>query len=277
MRYLCTSSILAFSLLAACGDSGGDPAEGTGSDAAVDAPDCFETPSRLIILGDSIAACVGVGGKEGGECGPKQFHAMLDSSFAPGLAYENQAVSGAVTTNVPDRQLANITTGQAGHALVLIYVGGNDLQRLLPQGDGAAMAGLNSALPEIREDWGQVFAFFDDPVNFPDGATVIMNNQYNPFDDCTAPPYNLSATKTELLRMYNEELTLLADAHNNVVITDQHTSYLGHGHHYDVESCPHYQPGLAPFMQDLIHPNAAGHANLAEEWSVRAAAMYSCE
>jgi lysophospholipase L1-like esterase len=247
-----------------------------GTDAATEVS-CFATPSRLIVLGDSIAACAGVGGKEGGECGPKKFHAEVDSSYASGLAYENLAVSGAVTTNVADRQLDSVTTGQAGHALVLIYVGGNDLQQLLPQSDSQATNGLNAALPGIREDWAQVFAFFGDELNFPDGATIIMNNQYNPFDDCTAPPYNLSTTKTELLGTYNQELALLAEAHDNVVLTDQHTSYLGHGHHYQVTDCPHYQPDLTPFMQDLIHPNAAGHANLAEQWSAQAAEMYGCE
>jgi hypothetical protein len=105
-----------------------------------------------------------------------------------------------------------------------------------------------------------------------------MNNQYNPFDDCTAPPYSLSQVKTDLLAEYNAELTLLADSLSNVVLTDQHTPYLGHGHHYNDASCPHYQAGLTPFMNDLIHPNAAGHANLAAQWDEVAKTLYiDCE
>ena len=103
-------------------------------------------------------------------------------------------------------------------------------------------------------------------ADVPDGATVIMNNQYNPFDDCTAPPYNISAIKIGLLNDFNTELARIAEAHDNVVLTDQHTPYLGHGHHFEDTSCPHYQPGLVGFMKDLIHPNNSGHAHLAAQW-----------
>jgi lysophospholipase L1-like esterase len=158
--------------------------------------------------------------------------------------------------------------------LVLIYVGGNDMQKYLTQADAAAAAGLRGDLPSIAEDWRTVFAYFNESANFPDGATIIMNNQYNPFDDCTASPYNLSAAKSELLGEFNVMLAGLADELDNVTITDQYTSYLGHGHHYNVASCPHYQPGLEPFMNDLIHPNAAGHANLAAQWTLVADELY---
>ncbi len=255
-------------------DGGGE----TGGVDAGEASSCAETPTRLIVLGDSITACVGVGGKDAGTCGPKILHDSLAAGYAPGLSYENLAVSGAVTTNVVDSQLATITTGTAGHAVVLIYVGGNDLQRYLLQPDAAAEAGLAADLPGIIEDWNSIFAFFNDATNFPDGATIIMNNQYNPFDDCTAPPYNLSAAKSELLGDYNVELSTLADSQVNAFLTDQHTPYLGHGHHYNVSSCPYYQAGLEPFMADLIHPNAAGHANLATQWDTMADSLYGdCE
>jgi hypothetical protein len=50
------------------------------------------------------------------------------------------------------------------------------------------------------------------------------------------------------------------------VLTDQDGPFLGHGHHYDVASCPHYKADQAPWMDDLIHPNAAGHENLFQQW-----------
>jgi len=275
-RFLLLSSFL---LVASCSsdDNEGDN-EPAAADAAIDnVAQCAPTPGRLIVLGDSIAACAGVGGKDGATCGPKIFHGGLASGYAPGLVYQNNAVSGAVTTNVADSQLSSVATGP-GHALVLIYVGGNDMQRYLTQADAAAEAGLRGDLPGIAQDWQSVFAFFNDTANFPDGATIIMNNQYNPFDDCTAPPYNLSATKSSLLGEFNAKLASLADEFDNVVLTDQHTPYLGHGHHYSVTSCPHYQAGLEPFMNDLIHPNAAGHANLAVQWNLVADGLYrDCE
>ena len=96
------------------------------ADAAIEnVAQCAPTPDRLIVLGDSIAACAGVGGKNGATCGPKIFHEGLASGYAPGIVYQNTAVSGAVTTNVADSQLGSVATG-AGHALVLIYVGGNE-------------------------------------------------------------------------------------------------------------------------------------------------------
>jgi lysophospholipase L1-like esterase len=268
-----------FLLAAACSsDSSGGDSEPAAADAAIDTlAQCAPTPGRLIVLGDSIAACAGVAGKEGATCGPKIFHSSLASGYAPGVVYQNHAVSGAVTTNVADVQLSSVATGP-GHVLVLVYVGGNDMQRYLTQADAAAEAGLRGDLPGIAEDWQSVFAFFNDTSNFPDGATIIMNNQYNPFDDCTAPPYNLSATKSGLLGEFNAKLASLANEFDNVVITDQHTPYLGHGHHYSVASCPHYQAGLEPFMNDLIHPNAAGHANLAVQWNLVADGLYGdCE
>lgn len=249
-----------------------------GADAGTDvAAVCAPTPSRLVVLGDSIAACFGVQGKQAASCGPKAFHESLASSYAPGIEYDNQAVNGAVTRGVVSTQLGTVTTGP-GHVLVLIYVGGNDLQNYLLQADAAAQAGLRGDLPGIADDWRSVFSFFNDTAMFPDGATIIMNNQYNPFDDCTAPPYNLSAIKAELLGEYNVVLQGLAEEQDNVTITDQYTSYLGHGHHYSVASCPHYQAGLEPFMNDLIHPNAAGHANLATQWNKTADDLYgACE
>lgn len=273
------SLVLSLLLLAACS---GDDNDTGGESSAVDAGSdpvalCAPTPTRMIVLGDSIAACAGVGGKEGATCGPKMFHKELAAGYAPGLVYQNRAISGAVTKNVPNSQLNSVATGE-GHVLVLVYVGGNDMQKYLTQTDAAAEAGLRGDLPGIIEDWRSIFAFFNESANFPDGATVIMNNQYNPFDDCTAPPYNLSSTKSSLLGEFNGELAALAEEFDNVTLTDQHTPYLGHGHHYNQSSCPHYQPGLEPFMNDLIHPNAAGHENLATQWALVSDQLYgNCE
>ncbi len=257
-------------------DIAGDT-DGGGTDGGDGPSICAETPSRLVVLGDSIAACFGVNGRDAASCGPKIFSEDMATRYAPGISYENLAVSGSVTTDIVDEQLATIFTG-AGHAMVLIYVGGNDIQRYLTQADAAAEAGLSADLPGIKDDWRSIFAFFADTTNFPDGATIIMNNQYNPFDECTAPPFNLSSTKNALLVQFNTELANLADEEEGVYLTDQYTAYLGHGHHYNVQACPHYQAGLQPFMEDLIHPNVAGHAHLAVQWSAMADTLYAgCE
>jgi lysophospholipase L1-like esterase len=299
MRRIATS-ILVCLVAAGCGSDGDPFADDTGggadasapggggggaADAAPGAPDaapevdaaplsCATLPDRLVVLGDSITACSNVGGKMGTACGPRLLHDYLASDYRPAISYENLAVPGAVTSDVPDNQLGTIDTGAQGHLLVLIYIGGNDLQPYIFISDGAAQSRFDREMPEILDDWDQLLDFFDDTTRFPDGVTVMMNTQYNPFDDCTASPYNLSQLKTQLLHQFNDNLAELAASRDNVVITDQHASYLGHGHHYDDEACPHYMAGAEPWMDDLIHPNEAGHRHLADEWAATADRLY---
>jgi hypothetical protein len=76
-----------------------------------------------------------------------------------------------------------------------------------------------------------------------------------------------------LLDAFNKELAAIASA-KGAVLTDQHTPFLGHGHHYNVKSCPHYKDGLPAWMDDLIHPNAAGHENLFQQWKATVDRLY---
>lgn len=229
-------------------------------------------PGRFIVLGDSIAACANVGNENGASCSAKKLFDHVKASYAPALVYQNVAVGGAVTEDVPARQLQTVTTG-AGHALVLIYIGGNNLAKYLFSGDAVAERGYMSDLPGVKASWEAIFAFFQDKTKFPDGATVLMNNQYNPFDGCTAAPYFLSAKKNMLLDAFNKELATIAGA-KGASLTDQHTPFLGHGHHYSVNTCPHFKANLTPWMDDLIHPNAAGHENLFQQWKATVDRLY---
>ena len=54
------------------------------------------------MLGDSIAACANVGNENGAGCSAKKLFDYLKASYAPALVYENEAVGGAVTADVPD-------------------------------------------------------------------------------------------------------------------------------------------------------------------------------
>lgn len=278
----CVRAALALALagLAGCGDDSGSSADAAPDVDAQPAPLCLPTPSRFIVLGDSIQACVTVNGKDSDDCAAKILHSNYDSSLAPGITYENVAVGGAVTADVPENQLPVVTTGEAGHVVVMIYIGGNDLQTYLPASDEVAMQGLIDDLPGIRANWEEIFAFFDDTAKFPDGATILMNNQYNPFDDCTeqASGIALSAAKNQLLRDFNSALQEIADQHDNAFLTDQFTTYLGHGHNYAAEACPHYAADSVPFMADLIHPNEAGNAHLAARLALTKDTLYAgCE
>ena len=234
---------------------------------------CRPTATRVIVLGDSIAACQGVGGKDSGDCAPKRFHEFYATTYGP-VSYENLAVSGAQTAGLVNQQLPSVATGQEGHALVVIYIGGNDLSPLLLAPEATVESAYANLSTQLDGHWSEIYAFFEDPAKFPDGATILMNTQYDPWDLCTTAPWNVSQTKLQLLVQYNEEMTARADARDWVFIADQHSPFLGHGHHSGASECPYYEAGAEGWMNDLIHPNAAGHANLAEIMGGTTATMY---
>jgi GDSL-like lipase/acylhydrolase family protein len=289
-RILLVSSLLAASALsvAAC-SSDSDPfaavpdASGGGGtvDAASGAPDgggggevdaggggplltCTPIPTRFVVLGDSITDCTVIGGPDSADCVSKKVFDYIKAEYAPEVTYLNVAVGGAQTDGMA-QQLQNVPGGP-GHVLVMIYIGGNDLAPYIFQSDAAAQQAYEEILPGVVQDWVDMFTFFADTERFPDGYTVIMNNQYNPFDDCTAAPYYLSQTKTNLLHMFNVVLGDIANQYfQTTILIDQFTPFLGHGHHHADAECPYYMPNMEGFMADLIHANGPGNVLLAEQ------------
>ncbi|MBC8067690.1 MAG: hypothetical protein IAG13_05095 [Deltaproteobacteria bacterium] len=239
--------------------------------------ECPASPTRLVVLGDSIFVCGSVGGKDSETCSAKLFHDHVSESVGP-VSYENLAVGGAVTHDVVTNQLDTIPVGMPGHVMVLIFVGGNDLSGYIISSDQDAIDGYAEKRPQLDADWAAIFAFLDDETNFPDGVTLVMNTQYNPFDDCTAPPYEvMSPVKTELIGDYNDDLVAKAQSQAGY-IADHHAAYLGHGHHYATAACPFYAEGSDAWMFDQIHPNLAGHASLATVLASTADQIYAaCE
>jgi hypothetical protein len=243
--------------------SGPDGTIGDGGVTADAAPHkCAPAPKRIIVLGDSITACSVIGGPQSADCVSKKFSDYVIATYGPGATYENFAVGGAKLADIAG-QLNNIPAG-TGVALVMIYIGGNDLSPFIFQSDSAAMAGYAMIETQLVSVYDNVFAKLADPAKFPAGATLLMNTQYNPFDDCTAAPYNLSAVKIGILHMFNDKVNSIGTAKGDAaIVVDQHTPFLGHGHHYDVATCPHYVAGAVPWMQDTIHANAPGNVDLA--------------
>jgi hypothetical protein len=223
-----------------------------------------QRPTRMIVLGDGIVACSNVGGKAAPDCSVKVLADYLSASYAPAMKYENAAVAGAVTADVPAGQLPMVKTG-GGHVLVLVYVGGQDVAPPLLLPEATAQTLLTAEMPKMTAAWDRVVTFFEDKTRFPDGSTLIMNSQFDPFDDCTAAPYFVSPKKIELLHDYNDMLQSIA-FRAAAELTDQFNPFLGHGHHYNDPRCPHFQAGAEPWMGDLILPNAAGHKNLYRQW-----------
>lgn len=246
---------------AAPADSAGNP---DGSSADQPGPHaCVAKPTRVVVLGDSITACSVVGGPQSADCASKKFADYVIATYGQSAVYQNLAVGGAKLADIAG-QLANIQSAP-GPALVMIYIGGNDLSPFIFQSDAAAMQAWTGTIsPMLDSVYANVFSTLADTSKFPAGATLLVNTQYNPFDDCTAPPYNLSQAKTNVLHMFNEKVKGIANAKGEKAIwVNQHTPFLGHGHHYNVASCPHYMAGAVGWMQDTIHANPAGNIDLA--------------
>jgi lysophospholipase L1-like esterase len=255
----------------------GDPDAASGPDAGTVMRKCPPAPQRVIVLGDSITDCTVIGGPNAADCVSKKFFDHVKTKWGPEARYENVAVGGAQTAGIA-QQMSGLAGGP-GHAMVMIYIGGNDLAPYIFQSDQAAQQAFERIMPAITTDWAKIFEFFEDETRFPDGTTIVMNNQYNPFDDCTAPPYNLSQLKSNLLHMFNAVLQDFANEHfEHTILVDQYSSFLGHGHHFDVMSCPHYAPGQTAFMKDLIHANPAGNTHLAKNLNEAVDRLYTeCE
>jgi len=275
-------------VLAACSSSkdpfaAGNDANGSGSsggdaNGSVDAPAaphaCVPAPKRIVILGDSITACSVIGGPTGADCISKQFSDYVIANYGPGATYENKAVGGAVLNDIAG-QLAGVSNAQ-GPTLVMMFIGGNDLAPYIFMSDTQAMdAWTGTVEPKLQAVYDATFATLADQSKFPGGATLLMNTQYNPFDDCAAGPYNVSLQKSAILGQFNQKIVDISNAHAAAsIVVDQHTKFLGHGHCYQQTSCPHYMANAAPYMQDLIHANAAGNAVLSSVDNAAADRLY---
>jgi GDSL-like Lipase/Acylhydrolase family len=259
--------VIATLLFAACSSkdpfAGGD-APLAGSDDAGHAIDagtfdaapphaCVTAPARIVVIGGPMAA----------DCVSKQFSDYVIAHYGPGATYENYAVGGAQLADIGG-QMANVPATQ-GPTLMMLFIGGNDLTPYLTGSDAAAMTGWTGTVePMMQSVYDATFAALGNPAKFPGGATLLMNTQYNPFDDCTAAPYNISQAKTTILHEFNDKVKAIAAAHaDSAIVVDTHSPFLGHGHHYNVATCPYYVANATPYMQDLIHANAAGNAILA--------------
>jgi hypothetical protein len=140
---------------------------------------CLPTPKRVIVLSDSIFDCSSLGetgevpsGPDDEDCSPKIVASYVDDTYGP-VTYENLAVAGARTRDVPEQQLPMMPVG-AGHALVLIYVGGNDLGEFMGVGDDeTSLRWTNEIKPLIARQWDVMFEFFNNPDNSLTGKPLV--------------------------------------------------------------------------------------------------------
>lgn len=278
------ATIGAVALLAlACGPTEGD---GDGADGADQGPtpdpdvrtfvpEGFGAtdPARVIFFGDSITA-----GAEASrpsltytallgdnDDGRWPDHAEIDLGGLYGVAPEAIDVSrgGAVTGDLlPDqapRLEAALSFPAAGETIVVMTIGGNDLQNALnPLADPDAITA--EALDNIEEFVGWI----QDPARFPDGVSLYLTNVYEPSDgvgqadECFLGfPY---ASRLPNLDGFNADLVTMGEDLGFSVV-DLRGHFLGHGFHHDDTALDVHEPDdpslwLAP---DCIHPNDRGH------------------
>jgi hypothetical protein len=269
------------------GNTGGNTGGGNtgGGNTFVDAsiPDgstgggigCKTAPARYVVLGHSVAHCFAVGGVDSETCSLRATYTYMATKF-PGLTYENLAVDGALITDVANKQLQTVKPGP-GHLFVNLYIGGNDLAAHLYEDDATASNSWAKLKPQATTDYETILSYFDDKTKFPDGATILVNSQYNPFDECQAGIYSfVSVTKQGFITQFNELLLEATSKHANSAVVDQYTTFLGHGHNYNQSKCPKYIPNADYWMSDMIHPNDKGHADLLINMKNAVDSIYAC-
>ena len=277
--------LLVLSLLSACSGDTDDTSNGVDTDTfqpAIDeapSPDRVgsyahtlpESPSTVIFLGDSITAGAGAPSDDEGYA-----RLLVDNISAwpdwdgidlatryPGIDVVDVSQGGAWTGTVLNDQLnrfeEQVTLPFEGEALVVITVGGNDLQSVL----------LNPSSVEERVEktvgnWREMAEYFLDEQRFPDGSTVLMANVYEPtdavgqFETCF---YGLNISSLlPSLHDANTQLRGLAEEMGFSVL-DMRGSFLGHGFYYSDHTTAYYNeddPSLW-LANDCIHPNPRGH------------------
>ena len=279
------STLPLIALLSACGGTPDGTRRGTDTNAfqpAIDetaGPDSVgsyahtlpDSPGTVIFLGDSITAGSGVRNDD------EDYASLLVQNTSawpdwdgidlmsryPGIEVVDVSKSGSWTGTVLGDQLdrfeAQVALPFEGEVLVIITVGGNDLQSVLLD-----PAGVEERIEKTVHNWAKIAMYFLDDLRFPDGATILMANVYEPTDGVGQVGscfygLNLSSLLPSL-HDANTQLRGLAEA-GGFSALDMRGTFLGHGFHYSDPANPYYDaddPSLW-LANDCIHPNARGH------------------
>ena len=279
------SMILLSALLLACRVDTDDISDGVDTDIfrpAIDeasSPDRVGTyahtfpksPKTVIFLGDSITAGAGAWSDDedyasllvnNTNAWPDWDGIDLTTRY-PGIDVVDVSKSGAWTGTVLNDQIERLedqrTLPFEGEALVVITVGGNDLQSVLRN-----PSGVEERLANTVDNWRRIAEYFLDEQRFPDGSTVLMANVYEPTDavgqvgNCF---YGLNISiLLPSLHDANMQLRGLAEEAGFSVL-DMRGTFLGHGFHHSDPTTPYYNeddPSLW-LENGCTHPNPRGH------------------
>jgi hypothetical protein len=153
-------------------------------------------------------------------------------------------------------------TGGPGHVFVWAYAIGNDL-----------LSGATDVAEFVR-GYSAMFDYFTDEARFPDGATFLLNTQFNPGDECSVPSSFMYPPGVDaLIRQLNQTVFIdVAVARPDTVTVDQLPDFLGHGQNANQSGCPHCSEDNEAWLI-VNHPTALGHAHMAEKWKIALSGM----
>lgn len=229
------------------------------------------SPKTVIFLGDSITAGAGAGNDDEDYASllvnntntwPEWDGIDLSTRY-PGIDVVDVSKSGAWTGTVLNDQIdrleEQVSLPFAGEVLVVMTVGGNDLQSVLLN-----PSEVESRLENTVDNWRKIAEYFLDELRFPDGSTVLIANVYEPTDavgqvDNCFYGLNISSLLPSLLEA-NTQLRGLAEGAGFSVL-DMRGTFLGHGFNFSDPTSPHYNEGDPSLWltNGCIHPNKRGH------------------
>jgi len=238
-----------------------------------------QDPQTVIFLGDSITAGAGASSREltytsllahdQSDSWTAWAEQDLESLYGE-LDVIDVSVGGARTTTLIEEQLPAVTDEigdtLTGETIVVMTIGGNDMQAALPSMLLAEdkEAEYEASIRPAVDNFSTILDYFQDEARFPDGAHIYLTNVYEPTDNggraqgCFLS-VDIGATLPYLDRANAEIRELAVD--RGVAAIDLRGHFLGHGHnHDDAELDAHDADDPTLWMaDDCIHPNDRGH------------------
>jgi lysophospholipase L1-like esterase len=237
-----------------------------------------ENPQRLIFLGDSITR--GDGASPSSQKYASLLESNLDSAWPDHGDHDLETLfpsieevldlskGGATTKTMVNSQLPSLNNqinGSAdGETIVVMTIGGNDMQAAIPAVLFGGDAKADEAIEEMVGHFNTIADFFDDSERFPDGVYVYLGNVYEPTDgegywqscfvglDISSTMDNLDDAN-QAIRDFAED--------RGVAMIDMAGHFKGHGFYHDDAQNPYFEEGDQTlwFANDCIHPNNRGH------------------
>lgn len=265
--------------------------------------------THVIVLGDSISEGVGAEDrplsyaellyKNADDRYPEMQGHDLVSLFGSELTYVNVAHSGDTTIDVVQAQLPRLRAVLAeqarrgvhgvelahnaagfrmtGRVLVVMTVGGNDVQMALAPNPSFTGSTLSRSLLNLRS----VFGFFRDPDVFAGGISPFFGNVYDVTDGTDELHNCLEGLAfpgmSEALDVWSESYATLA-AQEGATLVDLLGLFRGHGFNFaDPKNRYFDRRDITLWVndRDCIHPNQRGHDKTRQDFYAQIAHQYA--